>query len=118
MTTPHLDDRRLASLIKTHGRDLEDVVVKTAHDVEAEAKSIVIRKDIIDTGATLNSIAVFPVPGDRFARHVGPTTDYSIHLEFGTRYIAARPFMTPAAESKRRSFADAMMAVYERASRG
>jgi len=93
-------------------------VVKTAHDVEAEAKVIVILKDIIDTGATLNSIQVHPVAGERFARRVGPTTDYAIHLELGTHRMAARPFMTPAAESKRQSFSDAVMAVYERASRG
>lgn len=115
MTTPRLDDRRLQHLIATMGDQLEDVIEKGGRDIEAAAKSIVIEKDIIDTGATLNSIDSRRVAGDRFARAIGPTTDYAIHLELGTHRMPARPFMTPAMEMNRKPINDAILGVFERA---
>ena len=33
--------------------------------------------------------------------YVDTLADYAVHLEFGTRNMAARPFMTPAVEAER-----------------
>ena len=79
--------------------------------VEAEGKQNIIEKDIIDTGATLNSMQTV-MAGDE--AHIGPTTDYAIYHEMGTSRMAARPFLRPAlAENKDailRAVADAVRA--------
>lgn len=47
-----------------------------------------------DTGRLAGSIRVQESGGPQAA--VEAQVDYAIHLEFGTRHMAARPFMTPA----------------------
>jgi hypothetical protein len=47
-----------------------------------------------DTGDLAQSIA-WEMEGDLSAV-VKATKDYAVHLEFGTQYMAARPFMAPA----------------------
>lgn len=42
------------------------------------------------------------------------TADYAPHLEYGTRYMAARPFMTPSAEAARAAFLRRMRRLEER----
>lgn len=77
-------------------------VKKTAFDIEAHAK----REVPVDTGALKNSIQTW-LESDVTAR-VGPHMEYGHYVEFGTRYQAARPYMTPAAEANRQPFIDAM----------
>jgi|TARA_R110002020_G_scaffold329075_1_gene544991 HK97 gp10 family phage protein len=82
-----------------------------ARHIEAKAK-----EDVpVDTGATKGSInakpgataslsvfaqAISNVTGTLSWR-IGPTTEYAPFLEFGTRRMAARPYMVPAIESER-----------------
>ena len=77
----------------------------------ADEEGAMAEKDIIDTGATLNSMQTV-MAGD--AAHIGPTTDYAIYHEMGTSRMAARPFLRPAlAENKDailRAVADAVRA--------
>ena len=54
----------------------------------------------VDTGALRDGIRA-QVAGDGEAQ-VTDGVAYGVHLEFGTRHMAARPFMTPAVEAMRR----------------
>ena len=85
---------------------LDAVVEVSARRVEKRAKAIV----PVDTGATKNSIAVHHSPGSLMAE-IGPTTHYAPYLEFGTRHMAARPFMTMSLESERARFLEAVRQV-------
>ena len=81
---------------------METVVRKCGLLVEAYAKQVV----PVDTGTLKNSImAEFP---DRFTAEIAPHTEYAIYVEYGTRYMAARPYMRPAAERVRPVFLEAM----------
>lgn len=114
-----LEARNYDSLVARFGDLLEGIVEKTGRDIEATAKQIIIQKDIIDTGATLNTTeSRRSIGADRFTREIGPTTDYAPFLEFGTTRTAARPFMRPAEETHRKPFLDAIGQVIQRAAGG
>lgn len=74
------------------------VVREAAFAVEARAKTIV----PVDTGTLKNSIQAEML--DDLSAQVAPHTDYAIYVEFGTRRMAARPYMAPAAEAVRPAF--------------
>lgn len=54
-----------------------------------------------DTGRLVSSISASV---GQFEAEIGAYIDYAVHLEFGTRNMAARPFMFPALEQERKSF--------------
>lgn len=57
-----------------------------------------------DTGRLVNSITAYRSPHDKLEATVVAgrgTVNYAAMLEFGTRYMAARPFMFPALERSR-----------------
>ena len=56
-----------------------------------------------DTGRLAGSIRAVESSGTPTA-YVAALADYAAHLEFGTRNMAARPFMTPAVEAERDKF--------------
>ena len=90
---------------------LEAVVEKSSRNVERKAKEIIIAKDIIDTGATLNSTLSRRSQGGNLLREIGPTTEYAPLLEYGSQGRRARPYMTPAGESERGPFEKAVMQI-------
>lgn len=51
------------------------------------------------TGATKESIRLDMEDGG-FTAEVGPTTEYSPYVEYGTRYMDAQPFVRPAYEEQ------------------
>lgn len=84
-------------------------VDKSAFDVERIAKQNIVDKNIIDTGATLNSVGVTRSGGGTFARaEIGPTTEYAPYLEEGTYRTPPRPFMAPAIDEVEPGFVAAM----------
>jgi HK97 gp10 family phage protein len=99
-------------IIRSKGR-LQAVLLKAGHDVEAKGKDIAIEKGVFDTGATVNSIQVFDNNIENLEVIIGPTTEYAPHNEFGTVYMAARPFMTPAVTSVRGNFERAVKQVID-----
>tara|TARA_Y100000310_G_scaffold126272_3_gene125050 strand:+ start:8649 stop:9008 length:360 start_codon:yes stop_codon:yes gene_type:complete len=109
-----LDTKKLDLLASTVAMEakLALLVDVGGRKVEARAKQIIVEKKIVDTGATLNSTQSRTVPGERLARRIGPTTDYAVHLEFGTSRMPARPFMIPALEEERDPFIAAVRAIY------
>ncbi len=75
---------------------------KAAHDIEAGAKNVV----PVDTGNLKNSIQT-TMEGDLTAV-VGTHVEYAPYVEYGTRRMAARPYLGPAAELVRPSLEAAM----------
>ena len=79
------------------------VVRKTAFDMEAQAKKL----SPFDTGTLRNSISTTIGLGGLTAE-VGPTVNYGIYLEYGTRRMPAQPYMSPAAETVTPAFIEAI----------
>jgi hypothetical protein len=60
-----------------------------------------------DTGALIASIGSdAAIVGDTIDGYVRAKAPYAIHLELGTRKMAARPFLVPSIEENRRRIAD------------
>lgn len=74
--------------------------------VEGKMKQIVVEKDIVDTGALLNSISVTTLDG--LTRSIGPSVEYAVYHEYGTsRGLAARPFAAPSIIDNKGEIVDA-----------
>src|SRR3990167_3069724 len=69
---------------------LQDVLKLAAFNIQATSRQLV----PVDTGATKNSIQPDFSQLANLQVSIGPSTHYAPYLEFGTRYMAARPFMT------------------------
>ena len=84
-------------------RKAQMVVAKTAHDIEADAKSLA----PVDTGMLRNSIST-TIGAGGLSAEIGPTASYAAHVEFGTRRMRPQPFMRPAADQHFPSFEEAI----------
>ena len=82
-------------------RKAQLVVAKTAHDIEADAKSLA----PVDTGMLRNSIGS-TISG--LSAEIGPTVHYAPYLEYGTRRMPPQPYMGPAAERRAEPFVKAI----------
>jgi HK97 gp10 family phage protein len=67
----------------------------------------------IDTGNLINSIRHEAEDGG-FTQVISANAEYAQHLEYGTRKMAPRPYMRPAAEKIRPRFLEAMRQAIER----
>ena len=87
------------------GARVPKAVEIAARNVEKGGKQRIAAWPAVDTSATINSIKAQPagglMEGESLAWNVGPSTEYSAFIEFGTRYMRARPFMVPALEDER-----------------
>lgn len=88
-------------------------IIKAAYDVENYAKRVV----PVDTGNLKNSIQTEVISD--FSATVGPRVAnfeevyYAPFVEYGTLYMAARPYMRPAAEHVRQSLIAALHQIVE-----
>jgi hypothetical protein len=73
-----------------YANNADILVGKAAHDCEAAAKA----SAPIDTGFLRNSIQALKISSGVWQVNVGAA--YGVFLEFGTRFMAARPFLYPA----------------------
>ena len=64
-------------------------------------------KEGYQTGTTKRSIDL-EIKDSGFAAEVAPETEYSPHLEHGTRFMEAQPFVKPAYEEQTEKFKSAM----------
>jgi HK97 gp10 family phage protein len=55
------------------------------------------------TGTTKRSIGL-EMQDSGFTASVGPETEYSPYLEYGTRFMEAQPFVRPAYEEQKQKF--------------
>ncbi|SDX45103.1 phage protein, HK97 gp10 family [Marininema mesophilum] len=85
---------------------VKGVVKKTAEAVKEGAK----KRVLVDTGDTRDSIQVESTQGGLSAK-VGPTKPRgwkAPFIEFGTKKMAASPFLHPAAEEERTGYVNEM----------
>lgn len=59
------------------------------------------------TGATKRSIGL-EIKDSGLTAEVGPETEYSPYLEYGTRYMDAQPFIKPAFDDQKKKFTSDM----------
>jgi hypothetical protein len=67
----------------------------------------------VDLGNLVANVNAEMVDATNGVVHTG-SVDYAVHLEYGTVNMAARPFMTPAAEAERPAFLRGMQELEER----
>ena len=93
-------------------RELENkikmAVEIAARHVETDGKRRIAEWPAVDTGATMNSINARPDDFEGLSWRIGPSTEYAPFIEYGTVYMRARPFMTPALELEGPRFVEAM----------
>jgi HK97 gp10 family phage protein len=106
--TIHIKSNRFPEIAKQFHNEASQVVRKTTFDVEAGAK----RLAPVDTGLLRNSIQSL-LEGD-LTGVVFTNVEYSVYLEYGTRRMSARPFMTPALEAERQPFIRALQSIGSR----
>ena len=115
-------DLKIEVTLPKNWRELQGTVTKAveiaARNVEKDAKVRIAAWPAIDTGTTMNSIEAKPVDGfvkgENLAWRIGPVTEYSPFIEFGTIYMEARPFMVPALEGESSRFKEAMVQVIKK----
>lgn len=94
---------RFPELVERYPQKASAAVHKTAYDIEARAKAVV----PVDTGNLKNSIRS-EFSSDGLTGYVGTSVEYAPYVEFGTRKMGARPYLTTAAETARDAFVRAV----------
>lgn len=79
-------------VIKTNGAQLQNKMVRNANFVKG-----------YQTGTTKRSIKL-DVTDFGLTAEVGPTTEYSGYLEYGTRRMEAQPFVKPSLDEQEKQF--------------
>ena len=103
MTTVTLDTAVLDRIVRESGAKVGDILQKIAQDTEADIKmnfsqtapapSAPGEPPAVQTGNLKNSIIAEP-EGNDWTVHDG--VPHGVHQEYGTQWMAARPFMMPA----------------------
>ena len=96
------------------GSKIRMVTEIAARHVETDGKRRIAEWPAVDTGATMNSINARPDDTDAngLSWKIGPSTEYAPFIEYGTVYMRARPFMTPALEQESPRFVEALRQVF------
>ena len=102
-----VDIAHLSKFNNAYENRIKEVVQIAARNIEKDAKQRMTDQDAVDTGAT--RLSIFVSPGTpSFSQHIGPTTEYAPFIEFGTRFMPARPYMIPALEQEAPRFREAL----------
>ena len=111
------DTTNLNRLLSSIDPDTEKAIKTIAFQVEALAKI----KAPVDTGALRSSIYVslkssntpptsseesLPTPKDNLTAYIGPSVEYAIYQELGTRSMDPQPFLVPALREVERQLED------------
>lgn len=83
--------------------DVKRVVRHNGAELQSKMQAKADFKKGYQTGATKRSIGLEITDGGMTAE-VGPETEYSPYLEFGTRFMSAQPFIKPAWEEQKKKF--------------
>ncbi len=83
--------------------DVKKVVSKNGQEMTAKMVNNADFTKGYATGATKRSIYMTLTDGGLTAE-AGPTTEYSLWLEVGTRYMEAQPFIRPSFEDQKKRF--------------
>ena len=96
---------KILNVIGSVRRGTGDTVAETLLLIETEAKLL----SPVDTGLNRAEIHSELAP-NRLSGEVAAGTEYAVHLEFGTRFMRARPFLFPAYEKYRGRFLERLKA--------
>ena len=83
--------------------DVKHAVAENGKQLQAKMQEKADFKKGYQTGTTKHSIGAETMDAG-FAVEVGPTTEYSPYLEYGTRFMEAQPFVRPALEAQATQF--------------
>lgn len=101
----NFDDVR--EVVKLNGAELEKSMKRNAKFKGHYKNGVFIRP----TGATRRSITL-TING--LTARVTPTTEYASYLEYGTRFMAAQPFVRPSFEVQKQKFIDDLLRLMSR----
>lgn len=83
--------------------DVKKVVKQNGSELQSKMQGKADFKKGYQTGTTKRSIRL-EVKDSGFTAEVGPETEYSPYLEYGTRFMDAQPFVRPAYEEQKAQF--------------
>lgn len=83
--------------------DVKRVVRHNGSQLQEKMQNKADFKKGYQTGTTKRSIGL-EIQDGGFTAEVGPETEYSPYLEYGTRYMEAQPFVRPAHEEQAEKF--------------
>jgi hypothetical protein len=117
-TTVIVNTKELDRISAKLNSSTDSVIRAMGFEVQGMTRNAIDAQGAIDTGAYWNSIEVLMPSGAKFrnsdppadveqdiptppehAIHVGPTVNYAVYVEFGTKYVAARPSLIPSFEA-------------------
>lgn len=98
-------DKELMKRLKENATmsDVKKVIRKNGSELQAKMQEKADFTRGYATGTTKRSIGLEVTDGGLTAE-VGPTTEYSPYLEYGTRFMEAQPFVTPALNEQKKKF--------------
>lgn len=97
-----LDGLTAALASDTKKAKLQTVIKKNAANLQRRA----VRKVPVDTGFLKRSIQPPSFSSDGMYAVVRATAEYAPYVEYGTRFMAAQPFLGPAYNEIRQQFLD------------
>lgn len=83
--------------------DVKTVVQKNGEQLQRKMQKNADFKKGYQTGTTKRSIGL-EIKDSGFTAEVGPETEYSPYVEYGTRFMEAQPFVRPAFEEQKTKF--------------
>lgn len=83
--------------------DVKKVVRHNGQQLQTRMQSKADFKKGYQTGETKRSIGL-EIKDSGFTAQVGPETEYSPYLEYGTRFMDAQPFIKPAYDEQKEKF--------------
>lgn len=89
------------------GAEVDKAAKRIVRTAGTEMQQKAQRLSPVDTGALKRSIGI-EMFNSGLTAVVSPTMDYSAYLEFGTRFMSARPYMRPAFRAVSPKFKKAM----------
>ena len=100
----------LRDLSATQEAAVKRELMRSALAIQAGAK----QRAPVDSGRLKNSIATEARDGG-MTQVIGTNVEYAPHVEFGTRFMSARPYLFPAFEQERPKLVNRLRTVLEEA---
>ena len=85
---------KIPNIAQATQEDIAGVIARGALALERTEKELIVEQDIIDTSFMLNSVQA--IQEDKLNWTVGNGAEYSVHINYGTVHMPARPFVEPA----------------------
>lgn len=104
-----VDTGGLDALSESVQRAIKYAVLKGCSDLMAEVIYQIKSKNLIKTGNLMGSVSIV-ISEDGMTGMVIVGANYGIYLEYGTKFMAARPFFGPAVEAIAPKWSDTLTA--------